>query len=466
MARSRKGHEAQRPVTPGTLPQLNANAAGLDVGGTSHFVAVPADRDGTPVREFRTFTGDLYRLAEWLTACGIETVAMESTGVYWIPLFQVLEERGFTVQLVDAHQLQRVPGRKSDVLDCQWLQQLHSFGLLAGAFRPDEQICVLRSYLRQRAMLAQYAGQHVQHMQKALVQMNLQLQVVLEDITGATGRKIIRAVLAGERDPHKLAALRHGKCKHSEATIAAALQGDWRAEHLFALEQAVELVEHYQAKIAACDARIQAHLQQFPDRGGDEPPPAGPPAPGPKPRADRHDLSFDATAELYRISGVDLTAVPGLQAHTVLKVLSEIGLDMTRWPSAKHFGSWLGLAPNNRVSGGKILSRRTKPTANRAAAALRVAAQSLHRSKSALGAFLRRKAAHLGMPKAITATAYKLARIIFSLLSSGDAYVEPGQDAYERAHKDRAVRSLSKRASDLGYRLVKHDSPQPLTASA
>jgi transposase len=465
MARSRKGHDAQRPVTPDPLPQLNAHAAGIDVGGTSHFVAVPADRDSTPVREFRTFTGDLYRLAAWLTACGIETVAMESTGVYWIPLFQVLEARGFTVKLVDAHQLKQAPGRKSDVLDCQWLQQLHSFGLLTGAFRPEEQICVLRSSLRQRAMLAQYAGQHVQHLQKALVQMNLQLQVVLEDITGATGRKIIRAVLAGERDPHKLAALRHGKCKHSEATIAAALQGDWRAEHLFALEQAVELVEHYQAKIAACDARIQAHLQQFPDRGGDEPPPAGPPAPGPKPRADRHDLSFDATAELYRISGVDLTAVPGLQAHTVLKVLSEIGLDMTRWPSAKHFGSWLGLAPNNRVSGGKILSRRTKPTANRAAAALRVAAQSLHRSKSALGAFLRRKAAHLGMPKAITATAYKLARIIFSLLSSGHAYVEPGQDAYERAHKHRVVRSLSKRANDLGFDLVKRPAPHPLSAA-
>jgi transposase len=447
-------------VTPGALPQLTANAAGIDVGGTSHFVAVPADRDAEPVREFRTFTGDLYRLAEWLKGCGIEIVAMESTGVYWIPLFQVLEERGFAVKLVDAHQLQRAPGRKSDVLDCQWLQQLHSFGLLAGAFRPAEQICVLRSYLRQRAMLTQYAGQHVQHMQKALVQMNLQLPVVLEDITGATGMKIIRAVLGGERDPHTLAALRDGRCKHSEATIAAALQGDWREEHLFALEQAVELVEHHQAKIAACDARIQAHLQQFADRGTGEPP-----APGPKPRADRHDLRFDATAELYRISGVDLTAIPGVQAHTALKVLSEIGLDMTRWPSAKHFGSWLGLAPNNRVSGGKILSRRTKPTANRAAAALRVAAQSLHRSKSALGAFLRRKAAHLGMPKAITATAYKLARIIYSLLSTGDAYLEPGQDAYERAHKDRAVRSLSKRARDLGFDLVPHDAPPPLAAA-
>jgi transposase len=457
MPRARARQRPPRPTRPSALPQVNANAAGIDVGGGSHFVAVPPDRDDSPVREFAAFTGDLYRLAEWLRACGIETVAMESTGVYWIPVFQVLEERGFDVKLVDARQLKRVPGRKSDVLDCQWLQQLHAFGLLAGAFRPDDQICVLRSYMRQRAMLVTYAGQHVQHMQKALVQMNLQLQVVLEDITGATGMRIIRSVLAGERDPHRLAALRHGKCKHDEATIAAALQGDWREEHLFALEQAVDLVEQYRAKIAATDARIQAHLARFADRGtGDPPPPRTPP------RADRHDLSFDATAELYRITGVDLTAIDGLQAHTVLKVLSETGLDMTRWPSAKHFGAWLGLAPNNRVSGGRILSRRTLPTANRAATALRVAAQSLHRSKSALGAFLRRKGAHLGMPKAITATAYKLARIIYTLLSTGSTFVDPGQDAYERAHAARVVRSLSRRAHALGYQLVKHDPPLPL----
>jgi hypothetical protein len=337
---------------------------------------------------------------------------------------------------------------------------LHTFGLLAGAFRPDDQICVLRSYLRQRAMLVTYAGQHVQHMQKALVQMNLQLGVVLEDITGATGMKIIHAVLAGERDPHRLAALRHGKCKHDEATIAAALQGDWREEHLFALEQAVELVEQYRAKIAATDVRIQAHLRRFADRGTGPPPP-----PAPRPRADRHDLSFDATAELYRVTGVDLTAIDGLQAHTVLKVLSETGFDMTRWPSAKHFGSWLGLAPNNRVSGGKILSRRSLPSANRAATALRVAAQSLHHAHCALGAFLRRKAAHLGMPKAITATAYKLARIIYTMLATGAAFVDPGQDAYERAYTARVLRSLSRRAADLGYQLVKPDPPLALATS-
>jgi transposase len=450
MARPRARRSGPPSPTPGTLPRLNANAAGIDVGSASHWVAVPPERDPEPVREFGAFTADLERLAGWLQACGIETVALESTGVYWIPLFQVLEARGFAVKLVDTHQLKRVPGRKTDVLDCQWLQQLHSYGLLAGAFRPDDQICVLRSYLRQRAMLVTYAGQHVQHLQKALVQMNVQLGLVLEDVTGATGLRIIRAILAGERDPERLAALRHGKCAHSVATIAKALQGDWREEHLFALGQALELLEAYQAKIAACDARIEAHLRTFADRSAGQPPPKGPP-----PRADRHDLSFDATAELFRLSGVDLTAITGFQAHTVLKVLSETGLDMTKWPTAKHFGSWLGLAPNHRVSGGKVLRRRTTPSANRAAAALRIAAQSLHRSHSALGAFLRRKAAQRGMPKAITATAYKLAVILYMMLTKGTAFVERGQDAYERAHQARVLKALDRRARQLGYSLVK-----------
>jgi transposase len=258
MARSRARQTGAPTSQAGSLAHLNPNAAGIDVGSASHFVAVPADRDAEPVRAFGAFTADLQHLADWLQACGIETVAMESTGVYWIPLFQVLESRGFDVRLVDTHHLKRVPGRKTDVLDCQWLQQLHSFGLLAGAFRPDDQICVLRSYMRHRAMLVTYAGQHVQHLDKALDQMNLKLGLVLEDITGATGLRIIRAIVAGERDPQKLAALRHGKCKHSAATIAAALQGDWREEHLFVLAHALELIDAYQAQIAACDAKIAA----------------------------------------------------------------------------------------------------------------------------------------------------------------------------------------------------------------
>jgi transposase len=441
---------------PSQLPCVNPNAAGIDVGGAAHFVAVPEDRDAQPVREFSAFTGDLYRMAEWLHACGITTVAMESTGVYWIPVFQVLEERGFAVKLVNARQLKNVPGRKTDVADCQWLQRLHTFGLLAGSFRPEDQVCVLRSYMRQRAMLTGYAAQHVQHMQKALVQMNVQLQHVIDDLTGATGMRIIRAILAGERDPQQLARLRDKQCKNSAETIARALQGDWRAEHLFALEQAVDLVDAYEAKIAACDERIQAHLRSFEDRGGGAPPPKGR-----APRADRHELRFDARAELHRLTGVDLTRVSGLEAHTVLKVLSETGLDMTKWPTAGHFSSWLGLAPNNRVSGGKVLSRRTLPSANRAAAALRLAAQSLHHSHSALGAFLRRKAAQKGMPKAITATAHKLARIIYSMLTNGAAFVERGQDYYERQYHDRVLQNLTRRAKELGYSLVSQAQTVP-----
>lgn len=461
MSKSKTEKVQRSPTLPALLERINLNAAGIDVGGESHYVAVPDDRDPQPVREFAAFTADLYRMADWLRTCGVDTVVMESTGVYWIPVFQVLEERGFNVRLVDARQLKRVPGRKSDVSDCQWLQQLHTFGLLTGAFRPDNQVCVLRSYMRQRAMLVGYASQHVQHMQKALVQMNVQLHNVIEDITGATGMRIIRAILGGERDPRRLAALRDGRCKNDAATIAKALQGDWREEHLFALQQAVELVDAYQAKIAACDERILAHLNTFDDRSSGNSLPQGR-----APRRDRHDLGFDAAAELYRITGIDLTRVNGLEAHTVLKLISETGLDMTRWPTSKHFGSWLGLSPNNRVSGGKILSRRTIPSANRAAAALRLAAQSLHHSRSALGAFLRRKATQIGMPKAITATAHKLARIIYNMLRYGTAFVERGQDYYERQYQDRVLKNLTRRAKEMGYCLVRQETSKPQTTAA
>jgi transposase len=457
-SRPQSGSGDQRTGAAGVLERINPKAAGIGVGSASHWVAVARERDERPVREFAAFTADLYRMADWLRDCGVKTVAMESTGVYWIPIFQVLEERGFSVKLVDARKLKRVPGRKTDVLDCQWLQQLHSFGLLEGVFRPDDQVVVLRSYMRQRAMLVSYTGQHVQHLQKALVQMNVQLQQVVSDVTGATGMRIIRAILAGERDPQRLAALRDARTKQPEAVIAKALQGNWRAEHLFELQQAVELVDAYQAKIAACDERIGAQVRTFEDKSDGAPPPHGRP-----PRQDRHDLGFDATAELFRMTGVDLTAVNGLEAHTVLKVLSETGVDLTKWPSAKHFGSWLGLAPNNRVSGGKVLSRRTLPSVNRAAAALRVAAQALHHSKSALGAFLRRLAARLGMPKAITATAYKLARTIYGMLTGGTAFVDQGQDYYERRYHERVLKNLTRRAAELGYSLVRQD-PAPTSA--
>lgn len=443
------------------ISEVQRNAAGIDVGAESHYVAVPQDSDEEPVRNFGAFTGDLYRLADWLEVCGIELVAMESTGVYWIPLFQVLEERGFDVKLVDPQRLRSVPGRKTDVVDCQWLQQLHSYGLLAGAFRPSEQIRQLRSYLRQRSMLIKYASQHIQHMQKALTQMNIKLQHVVADVTGKTGMQIIRAIIAGERNPQELAKLRDYRTKANEETIAKALQGHWRAEHLFELAQAVELYDIYQEKIAQCDQRIQAHLDTFDDRSDGK---LG--LRDAKKKKQQHNApSFDLRAYLYRMTGVDLTKIDGVDGYTALKVISEIGLDMTRWPTVKHFASWLGLCPCNKITGGKVKSTRTKPSANRAAAALRLAANSLHRSNSALGAFLRRKKAQIGKPEAITATAHKLARLIYSMLRYGHEYVDAGQEYYEREYRGRALKNVTRRAKELGYKLVEMDQPHLQPAS-
>lgn len=434
---------------PSQLEQVHLNAAGIDVGSEWHFVAVPADRDEQPVRKFGAFTADLVALADWLTQCGIETVALESTGVYWIALFELLEGRGFQVLLVDPRRLKSVPGRKTDVVDCQWLQQLHTFGLLSGAFRPAEQVCVLRSYMRQRAMLVQYASHHTQHMQKALQQMNVRLDKVLSDITGVTGMSILEAILEGERDPAKLAQLRDSRCQKDEATIAKALQGTWRAEHLFALRQALTLYKVYRQEIAECDRQIEAYLESFAPRTEETLPPRGR---GRKPS--RNQLRFEARVQVHRITGVDLTRIDGIDEHVALKLLSEIGTDMSRWPTVKHFTSWLGLCPGTKRSGGKTLSSHTKRSANRAAAALRLAANALYRSKTALGAYLRRMKSRLGSPKAITAAAHKLARLVYNALKHGWSYVDPGQDWYERQYRDRVLQSLSRKASELGYQLV------------
>ena len=439
----------QSSAKPAGLSQLNLNAAGIDVGATSHFVAVPADRSEQPVHEFVAFTADLYRLADWLAECGVETVAMESTGVYWIPLFGVLEERGFEVMLVDPRRIKNAPGRKTDVQDCQWLQQLHTYGLLSGAFRPETEVRCLRSYLRQRAMLVEYASHHVQHIQKALTQMNVKLQHVISDITGKTGMDIIEAIVGGERNPRRLARLRDPRTKADEKTIAKSLQGHWRQEHIFELSQALELYRVYQSKIAECDREIEAQLERFEDRSDGEPP-----APNGKKRNQKNAPRFDVQSQLYRMTGVDLTRIDGVDGFTALKVVSEIGTDMTKWPSAKHLASWLGLSPDNRITGGRVMSSKTKPSANRAAAALRLAANALHRSDSALGAFLRRKKAHLGAPKAITATAHKLARIIYFMLRYGQEYVDAGAEYYERQYQQRALRAAKRRAAQLGYQLV------------
>jgi len=443
----------KRQDLDGSLSPINPNAAGIDIGADRHWVSVPVGRDNENVRSFACFTADLYAMADWLKQCKIETVAMESTGVYWLPVFQILESRGFEVKLVNAHYVKTVPGRKTDVLDCQWLQQLHTYGLLSGSFRPEDQICVLRSYIRQRDNLVKSACVHVQRMQKALTEMNLQLHRVISDITGTTGLSIIRAIVAGERDPKVLAAKKDGRIKASCEQIAAALTGDYRPELVFVLHQELQLYEFYQVQILAVDAQIEQSLASFADKVDVTTKPLAKPKrrgkkqPGNAPQ-------FDLRTHLYRISGVDFTQVDGFGALTVLVLLSELGLDPSRFPTVKHFTSWLGLCPGSRVTGGKVKSSKTRNVVNRAANAFRMAAQTLCRSHSALGAFYRRMQSRLGAPKAITAAAHKLARIFYRLWTSGDAYSDPGINAYEQQYRDRILKNLQKKAQAFGLELI------------
>lgn len=443
---------------PSEFERIKINAAGIDIGAQKHYVAVPKGRDpqGLDVRHFDTFTADLYALVDWLKQCHIDTVAMESTGIYWIPLFEILEQNGFEVRLVNPRSIKHAPGRKSDVVDCQWIQQLHAYGLLTSAFRPDEQINVLRAYHRQRTMLVNHAATHIQHMQKALEQMNLKLTNVISDITGTTGMKIIRSILTGERNPKKLAKHRDPRCKKSDKEIAKSLHGNWRDEHLFALQQAVALYDFYQTQIEVCDKQIRAQLCRFEDRsdGGEPPVSTG------KSKGSGKRLSFDATEHLYRMTGVNLTQIVGLNTPTVLTIIAEVGLDMGRWPTSKHFASWLGLCPGSKISGGKNFSSKSKPSANRAAHAFRMAAYSLHRSQTAIGAFLRRKKAQLGSPKAITATAHKIARIFYEMLKTRTEYKDLGVDYYQTRYKERMLRNLKRKAKAFGLELVNSNQDQ------
>lgn len=427
---------------------INRDAAGIDIGASSHYVAVPADRDEQSVRRFGAFTEDLHALAKWLKQCGVKSVAMESTGVYWIQLYQILDDYGFSVKLVNARSVKHVPGRKSDVCDCQWLQQLESFGLLNGSFRPEAKICVLRSYMRQRDTLVKSTSRQVQHMQKALTQMNLQLHHVISDLVGQTGLAIIRAILAGERDRLKLAELRHKRIKSDAATIAKALEGDYRREHLFALRQAVELYDYYQQKIAECDEEILREMRSMESRATE-------PVRKRKKRTSSNPFHFDSPAELYRVMGVDLTRIDGINEGTAQLILSELGLDLyKKWPTEAHFASWLGLCPNNEITGGKVVRRGTRKVVNRVASALRMCAQSLLNSKSALGAFARRLRARRDTPIAITATAHKLARLIYRMLKYGEEYVDVGQETYEAKYRDSIIQSLQRRARQLGFQLL------------
>lgn len=432
-----------------SLEQINLNAAGIDIGGEEVYVAVPRGRDEESVKSFLTFTADLHHLADWLATCEIETIAMEATGVYWIPLFEILESRGFEVYLVNARHIKNVSGRKSDVLDCQWIQQLHTYGLLQPSFRPPEQICAIRSLVRHRDMLIKYRSAHIQHMQKALTVMNLRLTNVLSDITGVTGMKIIRAILAGERDPEVLASYRHSNCAKSKVEITKSLEGHYKREHLFALKQAVELYDIYDRQLQDCDAELEKLYQEF-----DLPDKPGTPPPDPHKRKRRKNQPHsDLAQSLYRMTGIDLTQVDGLEAMSIQVILSEIGTDMSPWPTVKHFASWLRLSPNNKVTGGKVKQRGTLPSQNRANTAFRLAAQSLARSDCALGAFYRRIRARHGGPKAVTATAHKLARIVYIMLKNRQPYHDPGADYYEEQYRLRAIRNLQRKASKLGLRL-------------
>ena len=445
-------------VAPRTLPMIHPHAAGLDVGSTFHVVAVPPDRADEPVRTFRSFTADLYQLATWLHEVGVTTIAMESTGVYWIPVFEILEARGFEVLLVNARDVKHVPGRKSDVIDAQWLQQLHQFGLLRGSFHPHERVVRLRALLRHREGLVTGAATHVQRMQKAMMQMNVQLQHVVADITGATGLRIIRDIVAGVHDPAKLAEHRDVRCKQSIDTIRRALTGHYRAEHLFSLRQTLALYDFLQVQIADCDREIAAVVAAL--NADREPPPT--PLPKVRRTKGRNEPDFDVRRALYTMLGADLSRIHALGPHTILRMVSECGTDMQKWPTVKHFTSWLTLAPGNKISGGRVLSSHTRRSSNRVAALLRIAAVGVGRTQTALGAFYRRLAARIGKAKAVTATARKLAVLFYNALRFGMDYVDPGVDYYEAKYRQRVIDGLQRRAHQLGLEIVRPATPIPI----
>jgi len=455
-----KGQKFRTSEAAERLEVTHPHAAGIDVHSAVHFVAIPqadvpagfvADDPRLPrgVRKFGAYTCDLEALAAWLKDCHVQTVAMESTGVYWIALYELLERQGFTVILVDPRQTKHAPGRpKSDVLDCQWIQRLHSYGLLTASFRPADAIVVWRGYQRQREMLIRYAGQHVQHMQKALEEMNVKLTEVVSDVVGLTGMRIIKDIVGGVRDPAKLAKNRHDRCHASEEEIARSLCGNWRAEHLFALKQALQIYEFYQRQLQDCDAQIEACLRTFADKSGGE-------VLAVKPcKKQGNRVPFDARTLLFRMAGVDLTVIEGISELTALAILSEIGTDLSRFASEKNFVSWLGLCPNHRGSAGKIFSRRVRKGANRAARALRLAGQACHHAKNALGAYYRRIQARCGGPKAVVATGRKIAERVYRLLKYGKEYVRQGEKMYEEAYRLRTLKGMARKAESLGYHLV------------
>lgn len=437
-------------------PVLEPNAAGIDVGAREMYVAIPPDRDSEPVRVFQTFTVDLDGLVNWLIERGITTVAMESTGVYWIPLFQMLEDRGVRACLVNARHMKNVPGRRTDWHECQWLQYLHATGLLRAAFRPEQKVCAVRTLLRHRSELITMAAQHVQHMQKALTQMNVQLHHVISDITGLTGLAIIDAILAGERDTTKLVELRHKSIQASEETIRKSLQGDWRREHVFTLDQSRQMYSNYRKHIESCDQEIVKLLENFEPHVDVAVQPLKPYlGPSRKRRTKRTgDFRFEVRTEAYKLFGVDVTRVPGLN-QLAIPLFSEVGRDLTtRFPTSGHFASWLGLCPDNDKSGGQVLWTGVRSINNRAAQMFRMGASSLHHNASPVGDFLRRMKAKLGPAAGITATAHKIAIIFYTLVTKQIEYDDTIWAARDAQRQKRFEAKLKRQARLIGYELV------------
>lgn len=436
-----------------TLDVVHPAAAGIDIGNEIHYVAVSPKRDSEPVRRFGCTTAELKAMAAWLKECGIETVAMQSTGVYWIPVYDILEESGFEVYLVNARDTKNLPGKKTDVQESQWLMKLHTYGLLRNSFRPTQEIRMMRNYWRQRNDLVRSAGRHIQRIQKVLTQMNVQLGNVISDVTGLTGQSIIKAILDGERDPWQLAAYRDPRVKSSEEEIAQSLEGNWQEDLLFVLKQEQDGYEFCQKQMAECDVRLEEYLKKREDRSG------GANLPEEKRKERRRKKRgnaprFDLREALFRMSGTDLTQIDGIDTITAITVLSEAGYDMSKWATEHHFVSWLRLCPDNRISGDKVIGKGRLPTNNRLTVAFRMAANSLRKSDTYLGAQFRRLRSKLGAPIAIKAMAAKLARLVYRMLRYGMEFVDKGAEIYEAQHRQRQIHSLNRKAAQMGFRLV------------
>lgn len=444
---------------PTGLPIIHPYAAGIDIGSRFHVAAVSPDLCDEPVQTFQAFTNDLQRMADWLVATGTKTVVMESTGVYWVAAYEVLESRGLEVILANAREARAVPGRKSDVNDAQWLQRLHACGLLRASFRPGRDIAELRAYLRAREKHTDYAAAHIQHMQKAMTFMNIQLHHVLATITGVTGMRIIRAIVAGERDPDVLAGMRDVRCKESVETIRDAMVGNYQPEHVFALKQALALYDFYQHCIDECDVEIERTVARL---NVTQPVPELP-LPKAKHRSKLpSDPNFDVRTAMYQLAGTDLTQIHGIGPFLALRLIGECGTDLSKWRTAKHFTSWLTLAPGCKISGGKVLSAHTRKTSSRITVLLRLAAVTVGRSNTALGAFYRRLAGRIGNAKAVTATARKIAVLFYNAMRHGMDYRDPGADHYEQQYRERVIKQLHRRAAQFGYALQPQELPVPV----